>query len=211
MPISEERREQRRAKILARTRELIRAQGIKSLNIRQLAAFCGVSVPTLYNQFENKDGLLKAAGEEIFLRHYSNLVYPEKCSVLEQILHIDGKHVDMILENAELSVFLTLAGRADASSLRVAQGVFDAMMEDIKRQGDLVDWVDSHYIAGRIYARIRGVVAEWAIGAINDEQLRRIRRNDMALVLLGVTTGETYAFLKQMLITDRSRREKNNS
>jgi AcrR family transcriptional regulator len=210
MPISQERRKQRRARLLAKTREFVRAQGIQAVNIRKLAQYCDVSVPTLYNQFGNKDGLLQAAGEEVFLNHYSSLDHPENCSALERMLYLDGKNVDMILENAELSILLTKAGRVDASSLRMARGVFGELIEDIKRQGDLVDWVDTRYIAERIYVRIRAVVAEWAFGAINDEQLRRIRHLDIALVLLGVTTGETHAFLKQMLIEDRSRREKNH-
>jgi len=211
MPISPERQDQRRKQILAKTRELIRQNGIKALNIRDLAAFCGVSVPTLYNQFGNKDGLLKAAGEEVFLQHYDNIIYPPNSRGLMRILFIDGKNVDMILENGELSVYLTRAGRVASDSLSAAQRAIGEAIDEIKQQGDLVDWIDSHYIAGRIYARARGVVAEWAIGAINDDQLRRIRRNDMALALLGVTTGETHASLKQMLIDDRSHREKNHS
>jgi len=168
-------------------------------------------VPTLYNQFGNKDGLLKAAGEEVFLQHYDNIIYPPDSHGLSRILFIDGKNVDMILENGELSIYLTRAGRVASNSLSAAQKAIGEAIDEIKQQGDLVDWIDSHYIAGRIYARARGVVAEWAIGAINDQQLRRIRRNDMALALLGVTTGETHAFVKQMLIDDRSHREKNHS
>jgi len=61
-----EQKLERRARILAAARELIAQRGYEALSMRELAAHCRVSVPTLYNQFGGKQALLAAAVESHF-------------------------------------------------------------------------------------------------------------------------------------------------
>ena len=53
-------------KILKTSRELIRQQGWSAVNIRSVAAACGVSVGSIYNYFDSKTALLCAIVESIW-------------------------------------------------------------------------------------------------------------------------------------------------
>ena len=50
--------------ILKTSRELIRQQGWRAVNIRSVAAACGVSVGSIYNYFDSKSDLAGATVDE---------------------------------------------------------------------------------------------------------------------------------------------------
>ncbi len=62
-----QRREARRA-ILDASEELLLESGADDFSIRELARSCGYSAPTIYNHFEDKDGVIDALLEERFAR-----------------------------------------------------------------------------------------------------------------------------------------------
>lgn len=67
--------------ILRISRELIRREGWSAVNIRSVAAACGVSVGSIYNYFESKSALVGAAVEsvwcEIFRRPEDGAVFQD--------------------------------------------------------------------------------------------------------------------------------------
>ncbi len=67
--------------ILKTSRELIRQQGWAAVNIRSVAAACGVSVGSIYNYFESKTALMEAAVEsvwcEIFHRQEDGMAFQD--------------------------------------------------------------------------------------------------------------------------------------
>lgn len=67
--------------ILRTSRELIRREGWSAVNIRSVAAACGVSVGSIYNYFESKSALVGAAVEsvwcEIFHRPEDGAVFQD--------------------------------------------------------------------------------------------------------------------------------------
>ena len=67
--------------ILAASRELIRQKGWSAVNIRSVAAACGVSVGSIYNYFDSKATLVSAAVEsvwcEIFHRPEDGAVFQD--------------------------------------------------------------------------------------------------------------------------------------
>ena len=52
--------------ILKASRELIRQQGWSAINIRSVAAACGVSVGSIYNYFDSKAALVSATVESVW-------------------------------------------------------------------------------------------------------------------------------------------------
>ena len=52
--------------ILKTSRELIQEQGWSAVNIRSVAAACGVSVGSIYNYFDSKAALVGAAVESVW-------------------------------------------------------------------------------------------------------------------------------------------------
>lgn len=55
-----------REDILKTSRELIRRQGWSAINIRSVAAACGVSVGSIYNYFDSKAALISATVESVW-------------------------------------------------------------------------------------------------------------------------------------------------
>ena len=68
--------------ILKASRELLQHQGWVSINIRSVAAACGVSVGSIYNYFDSKTALVSATVESIWCEIFQ---YPEHDAVFQNI------------------------------------------------------------------------------------------------------------------------------
>ena len=66
--------------ILQASRELIRRQGWSAVNIRSVAAACGVSVGSIYNYFDSKAALVSAAVESVWCEIFHR---PEDVAVFQ--------------------------------------------------------------------------------------------------------------------------------
>lgn len=73
--------------ILKKSRELIQETGWASVNIRSVAAACGVSVGSIYNYFESKSALVSATvesvWEDIFHRPDDEAVFADTLSCVK--------------------------------------------------------------------------------------------------------------------------------
>ena len=69
--------------ILKISRELIRQQGWSAINVRSVAAACGVSVGSIYNYFDSKSDLLGAAVESVWCEIFHR---PEDGAVFRDVL-----------------------------------------------------------------------------------------------------------------------------
>lgn len=69
--------------ILKTSRELIQQQGWTAINIRSVAAACGVSVGSIYNYFDSKSALISAVVESIWCEIFRR---PEDGAVFQDTL-----------------------------------------------------------------------------------------------------------------------------
>ena len=69
--------------ILKTSRELIQQQGWTAINIRSVAAACGVSVGSIYNYFDSKSALVSAVVESIWCEIFHR---PEDGAVFQDTL-----------------------------------------------------------------------------------------------------------------------------
>ncbi len=191
MPISPELQLERRKKILAKTREMITAGGIERLNVRELAKHCGVSVPTLYNQFNNKDNLVFAAADEIFRWHFERIGSDNSKKGLDRIINVNSDSVKISLKNAELTKLIAAAVPKQNNSLVVAQSLYQEGLAEMQEAGELADWVDVKFIAQRLYRRVRSVTIDWSRGHIPSDKLLDFRSCEIYLILLGISTDKT--------------------
>src|SRR5262245_9681323 len=76
MGLLEDHKAERKNRILAAARALIRSHGYDGLTMRELATAARVSVPTLYNLFGSKDALIVAELEASAVRIASQLPPP---------------------------------------------------------------------------------------------------------------------------------------
>ena len=67
-------------KILENSRKLIQQQGWAAVNIRSVAAACGVSVGSIYNYFDSKEALVGATVESVWRGIFHR---PEKGNIFQ--------------------------------------------------------------------------------------------------------------------------------
>ena len=202
MPISPEIQLERRRKLLSKTREMIREVGIDGLNVRELAKFCGISVPTLYNQFKNKDDLVVSAADEIFRWHFEKMALPDKDRSIKTILYISDSTVEVILKNPELSKLLVRSMSPSRNSMSLASKLYEDVLRDMQKNGEIEDWVRAGLLGRSLYDRIRSVSIAWAVGRFEDDLLNPMRRCEIALALLGVATGDVREELKALYLEE---------
>ena len=199
MPISAEKQLERRRKILSATRDMINHVGYENLNVRELARHCGVSVPTLYNQFQRKDDLVYAAASEIYRLNLDKVASTCKDRGLDRLIYTLNWVDDMIKTNPKISSILVNVTPAKSESAAYGERLYTQPVVEMHEDGELVDWIDPVYIGQRIYARIRGALLEWSHAALTDAKLITVRHTDTYFMLLGISVGETKDRLEKLI------------
>ena len=193
--------------MLAKTREFIRKSGIKDLNVRDLAKYCGVSVPTLYNQFKNKDALVVAAAAELFRWHYEELQESaaDQKPGLDLLLHLCNTTCELIVHNPDFGKLVVRAnpGNRVPSNIGIAKNMYIRQVQALQEQGELQDWMPAEFIGERLYDRIRSTTLEWALGNIDDKTLPSARRSELAIALLAFSNDSLRQKLKKMLVAEQ--------
>ena len=101
-----------KADILKTSRELIQQNGWAAVNIRAVAAACGVSVGCIYNYFGSKTELVSAAVEsiwnDIFHHPEDEAVFQDTLSCIRwmyrQMEYLSLIHISLLLQVAELVI-----------------------------------------------------------------------------------------------------------
>jgi len=204
MDLITRQRHERRAAILAAARELIAERGYADLTVRDLAERCGVSVPTLYNQFGDKDGVLSAAIEEHFLEVLNSTLVATSSPGYERLILIIDQSAEQILTLSAYHQRLLEAFAAIRSTVpvqqRVANQLAGAMQEELHvmaRQNQLSDWADAPSIAGQMTSASIAVAIVWSAGMVPDNQFAASMQYATGLVLLGVTRGRVRKVLEE--------------
>ena len=203
MDMLTKQRLERRAAMLATAREMIAEVGYEAVKVRDLAERCRVSVPTLYNQFGGKDGLLGAAIEDHFVgvmnggalsRAHSGfkrlLVIVDQCA--QQLLTLSGYHQRL------LEAFMSLESTT-AVQQRIAVRLTEAFERELvsmRSERQLSTWVAPLPVAEQLTTACINASVIWSSGLFSDASLRPSMRFSTGLVLLGVVCGKSQALLR---------------
>ncbi len=194
---------ERRSAILATAREMIAEVGYEAVKVRELAERCRVSVPTLYNQFGGKDGLLGAAIEDHFVGVMNGgalsradsgfkrlLVIVDQCA--QQLLTFSGYHQRL------LEAFMSLESTT-AVQQRIAVQLTEAFERELatmRGERQLSAWVALLPVAEQLTTACINASVIWSSGLFSDASLRPTMRFSTGLVLLGVVGGKSHALLR---------------
>ena len=194
---------ERRSAILATAREMIAEVGYEAVKVRELAERCRVSVPTLYNQFGGKDGLLGAAIEDHFVGVMNGgalsradsgfkrlLVIVDQCA--QQLLTLSGYHQRL------LEAFMSLESTT-AVQQRIAVQLTEAFERELvtmRGERQLSAWVAPLPVAEQLTTACINASVIWSSGLFSDASLRPTMRFSTGLVLLGVVSGKSHALLR---------------
>jgi AcrR family transcriptional regulator len=194
---------ERRAAILATAREMIADVGYEAVKVRELAERCRVSVPTLYNQFGGKDGLLGAAIEDHFVGVMNGGALSRADSGFKRLLAIVDQCAQQLLTLSAYHQRLLEAFMSLESTTAVHQRIAVQLTEAIERElltmrgeQQLSEWAAPKLIAEQLTSACINASVLWSSGLFSDVSLRPTMRFTTGLVLLGVVRGKSHALLK---------------
>jgi AcrR family transcriptional regulator len=196
MDLVTEQKLERRERILAGARELISERGYAGLTMRDLAAHCRVSVPTLYNQFGGKDALLASAVESHFTGlldavregsgqrgHARVLAVVAACA--EEQARLPRYHRALLL------AFMRARETASLQASLVAElaSELECGLDEMKAGRQLAAWVSSPVLARAITTACIAASTIWLTGELDDDMLRAAMLHAASTMVLGCARG----------------------
>lgn len=206
MNLMTENRLARRASIMETARQMIAEKGYESITIRELAAACRVSVPTLYNQFGGKDQLLAAAIEDHFVGDPDQVRIKTSLSGLDRIFAILDFITFQFLQAPEFHRRLLEAFGSLDSMQQVQRSITASLANEIGKElgvmrdrRELESWAEPELLAGQVTTAFISSTIIWGSGLIREDQLTAAVQYGTGLVLAGVVAGDNVPLVRQRI------------
>lgn len=206
MNLMTENRLARRASMMETARQMIAEKGYESITIRELAAACRVSVPTLYNQFGGKDQLLAAAIEDHFVGDPDQVKIKTSLIGLDRIFAILDFITFQFLQAPDFHRRLLEAFGSLDSMQQVQRSITASLAYEIDQElgvmqdrRELESWADPELLAGQVTTAFISSTIVWGSGIIKENQLTAAVQYSTGLVLAGVVTGDNVPLVRQRI------------
>jgi AcrR family transcriptional regulator len=206
MNLMSENRLARRASMMETARQMIAEKGYESIKIRELAAACRVSVPTLYNQFGGKDQLLAAAIEDHFVGDPDQVKIKTSLNGLERIFAILDFITSQFLQAPDFHRRLLEAFGSLDSTQQVQRSITASLAHEIGQElgmmqdrRELESWADPELLAGQVTNAFISSTIVWGSGGIKENELTAAVQYGTGLVLAGVVTGDNVLLVGQRI------------
>ena len=206
MNLMSENRLARRASMMETARQMIAEKGYESIKIRELAAACRVSVPTLYNQFGGKDQLLAAAIEDHFVGDPDQVKIKTSLNGLERIFAILDFITSQFLQAPDFHRRLLEAFGSLDSTQQVQRSITASLAHEIGQElgmmqdrRELESWAAPELLAGQVTTAFISSTIDWGSGGIKENELTAAVQYGTGLVLAGVVTGDNVLLVGQRI------------
>lgn len=206
MNLMTENRLARRASMMEAARQMIAEKGYESIKIRELAAACRVSVPTLYNQFGGKDQLLAAAIEDHFVGDPDQVKIKTNLIGLDRIFAILDFITFQFLQAPDFHRRLLEAFGSLDSMQQVQRSITASLAYEISQElgvmqdrRELKSWADPELLAGQVTTAFISSTIIWGSGIIKENQLTAAVQYGTGLVLAGVVSGDNVPLVWQRI------------
>ena len=197
---------ERREHILDAARKLIAERGYAGITMRDLAARCRVSVPTLYNQFGSKDSLLAAAVET----HFAGLLATSREKAdwhgCERLIGVMGVCADNMVRLPRYNRSLLRAFMGARDTAPIEETIMSELacelgraLDEMAQRRQLVDWIDRPVLTQQVTAAVVATSVAWSVGALDDDGLRAAMIHAAAGMVLGVARGAARTALEAEL------------
>lgn len=197
MDLLARQKEERQERILAAARELIEQVGYEGVTIRDLAKESGVSVPTLYKFFGDKDRLLMKAVEDKFLAVMRAIAQKPGARGLDLVLSIvEGCSREVLRTSRyskEVIAVFVHAGRTSAIMNMVGRDLvesFEGALQEMAADGELARWTNTRALAERLTAHQNMVCIEWESGNLTNKAFYPTMAYGACMMMLGVARGK---------------------
>ena len=202
----EEAKAERRRRIIAAARDLIKETGDTGLSMRAIAARAGVSLTTPYNLFGSKRAIVIALLEDVreFHERFSQL---HRVGAVERIFQAVSITLAYLADDPDFYRTLwTEALRFDSKELRgelqspQRYGFWWALLNEARGEGALLADVDLDPLLRALDAVYVAAMLAWVLGAIEAQEIQAHVCYGYALTLRGAANGDHAATLEKKLI-----------
>ncbi|MGB0922380.1 MAG: TetR/AcrR family transcriptional regulator [Alphaproteobacteria bacterium] len=188
----------RRARILNAAREMLIDGGPDAVVMRDLAIAADVSVPTLYNMFGSKNGILAASMQELHFDAIDRIRGDGKAQGFDHILALlEGLRREMaaipVFARATFQLYVTWVEESDHrrfTNLEFAQGYLGCLRE-MRDAGELDTRLDIEVLADVINNVVMHTASDWAFGRLDLDGFVASAGRAIAYLLMGITSGTT--------------------
>jgi AcrR family transcriptional regulator len=201
-----EQKLERRDRILEAARELIIERAYREITVRDLARHCGVSVPTLYNQFGGKDALLAAAVESHFRAAFAEIAAGDESLGPARILGLVHRVAVRTTELADYhrSLLKAFVASRETEPLQQSLGaeltvVFVRELEEMRSRRQLASWIDPGILAVQITTACISASVVWGQGLVGDKGLDAFMHHGVAVLLLAAARGKSRTELEAVV------------
>jgi len=201
----EQAKDERRRRIIAAARDLIRETGDAGLSMRAIAARAEVSLSTPYNLFGSKRAILVAVLGDIedFFDRWARMGAVDPIERIFQVLTLSIRYYA-----DDPDFYRTLwAGMFDASGKEVRAALalperdafWVGLLEAAARDGALMAQIDTGQLMRDLDLTFAGVMLNWVLGALDVDELEPAAGYGYALTLRGAATRGWQAALAERI------------
>lgn len=192
----EEAKEERRARIIAAARDLIRETGDAGLSMRAIAARANVSLSTPYNLFGSKRAIVVAVLEDIreFHERFARL---RPADAVERIFQALAMSIRFYVEDPDFyrtlwtGVFDMSGKEVRAALARPERDAFWlALVNAAAEAGALEPAIDTTLLLRDLDLTFGAVMLNWVLGSLATQELQCAAGYGYALTLRGAATPQ---------------------
>ena len=204
MPMGLEKRLERRSAILLAARRLLARHGFEGVTMRELARESGVTVPTLYNIFANKEAVISDAIEELVRLQLSMASRHGAVRGLQRIVRTLDMHIAIIDATPAYSraVIKYLANKPLVAQ-RVASDLVNQSLslglQELHEDGLLEPGIALDLVRVALSITILGAVRAWEFEMLTIEAFRHAIKLSAFLTLRSVSVGGLHDELGRLI------------
>jgi AcrR family transcriptional regulator len=186
---------ERRARIIAAARDLIRETGNTGLSMRALAARAGVSLATPYNLFGSKRVIVLAVLQDVREFH-ERFSIVHTTDPLERIFMAMDMQVACYVADPDVYKVMWSAVFDTSDDVRSVlynprrDAFWIGLIDDAARAGALLEGVDAGLLLQQLDHMSRSVMLDWIHGELDLALLQPTMRHGVGLILGGAAAAE---------------------
>jgi AcrR family transcriptional regulator len=204
---------ERRARIVAAARDILREAGVEGLSVKAVAARAGLSLSTLYNLFASKDAILAGIHHENVLEHAAQVEAAHSPDSLQRVF--DAIDIAARRYRADPEFYRAILHRDVGSAYDPAR---DALLEEPRmfwrgvltapvQDGWLRPAADTEVLAALLNQLLSGATWDWIMGRISEARFADEAKLSCACLLAPFARGEASLRLRKMITSLHRRLE----
>lgn len=193
----EEAKDERRARIVAATRDFMREVGVDAIAMRQVAERAGVSLSTVYNLFESKEDVLARVFNEAFDQYRTAVMERASTEPLQRFFDTVDIAAEFYGADAPFyrsSAWLVFADSSYKLSLQKPRfGFFRELIGHAIETGLLARSTDAYLLGLIVVPMFSSPYQAWASGWIDIDEFRARAKLGICVVLKGFASPDRRA------------------